>query len=214
MTVATIPLYSIPSFRYSAERGGCLGSGTDTSETDETLMVRYQRGDLAAFDQLYTRYEPRLFGYLVRLTRDRGAAEEIFQETFLRVVRSAGRFEEKSFAGWIFTIARRQWIDRCRHEARRPASMVFEAGEDLLGKLVREETNPEELVQQAEFQEKIGQLLKTLPPEQAEVFLLRVQGEMEYHEIAELMEVPMETVKSRMRYAVTSLGRRLRGKER
>lgn len=177
-------------------------------------MVRYQRGDLAAFDRLYTRYEPRLFGYLVRLTRDRGAAEEIFQETFLRVVRSAGRFEEKSFSGWIFTIARRQWIDRCRHEGRRPASMVFEAGEDLLGKLVREETNPEELVQQAEFQEKIGQLLKTLPPEQAEVFLLRVQGEMEYHEIAELMEVPMETVKSRMRYAVTSLGRRLRGKER
>lgn len=206
-----MPLYSTPPFGYSLTRGECLGSKCDVPKSDEELMSCYRRGDLEAFDQLYTRYEGKLFGYLVKLTRDRSVAEEIFQETFLSIVKSAHRFEEKSFSGWIFTIARRQWIDRCRHESRTPQPFIHEAGENLLAQLSSGEESLEEQVVQEEFQEKIKKLLATIAPEQVEVFLLRVQGELEYHEIAEVVGAPLDTVKSRMRYAVATLSKKLKG---
>lgn len=211
-----MPLYSTPPFGYSLTRGECLGSKCDVPKSDEELMSCYRRGDLEAFDQLYTRYEGKLFGYLVKLTRDRSVAEEIFQETFLSIVKSAHRFEEKSFSGWIFTIARRQWIDRCRHESRVPQPLRQEEGENLLERLGNGEEGSgklplDEQVAQGEFQEKIHKLLTTIPAEQAEVFLLRVQGELEYHEIAEVVGSPLDTVKSRMRYAVAVLARKLKG---
>ncbi len=206
----TQALYSVMPLRYIASREDRLAEKVHGHRTDEQLMEAYVRGELDAFDQLYYRYESKLFGFLVRMTRSRQVAEEIFQETFFHVIRSAAKFKSESFSGWVFTIARRQWIDRCRHEARGAMSALQsdEQG-DLAERVPEVSDSPEQACYQGEVQEWMKRLLQDLPEEQREAFLLRVQGDLEYHEVADIVGVPMETIKSRVRYAVETLNRKL-----
>ena len=92
-------------------------SGVDR-ETDKDLVARLRAGDTAAFDEIHGAFNPRLFGFLARLSRSRSVAEDLLEETWLRLVRHAGRLDpDTRLAPWLFTVARNLYISYCRNRA-------------------------------------------------------------------------------------------------
>jgi RNA polymerase sigma-70 factor (ECF subfamily) len=163
-----------------------------TPESDEALYHRLRReGDLRAFDELYQRYERRLFGFLLGFLSERADAEEVFHDAFLQVLASREvSFAAGSFAAWLYKIARNLALNRVRSGKRAAqATAALPAGEPVA-------TVEEQLDARAQRQ-ALAQALGELPPVLAEVYQLRVGG-MSYEEIAFALEVPLGTVKSRM----------------
>ncbi len=161
-------------------------------DSDETLYHRLRRdGDLAAFDQLYQRYERRLFGFLLGFLSERADAEEVFHDAFLQVLASREvSFARGSFAAWLYKIARNLALNRVRSGRRAvQATSALPAGEPVA-------TAEEQLEARAQGQ-ALARAVGELPPMLAEVYQLRVGG-MSYEEIAFALEVPLGTVKSRM----------------
>jgi len=172
-------------------------------ERDETLMVRFQAGDVRAFEELVRRHRTPLFSFLLRLTGDRGRAEDLCQEAFLKVVKASEAWEERArFQTWLYAIARNLAVD----EARRRA---FRRTEPLPGEGRAEapsaDPSPDRAAEGALLRPKLEAALAALPPEQREVFLLREQAGLRFAEIAEVTSTPENTVKSRMRYALEAL---------
>ncbi len=167
--------------------------------TDEALFAAYRDGDMAAFDALYARYRQPVFLFLLRRGHIRAAAEDLFHDCWMRVVDDRGRFDGNHFRGWIYQIARNLSIDQMRKSQLRDASAA-----DPEAALV----NPVSTQRQQEAEDCI-QLIKqsigALPMEQRDVFLLQQEAELSLQQIAELMAVGRETIKSRLRYAMKQL---------
>jgi RNA polymerase sigma-70 factor (ECF subfamily) len=173
-------------------------------------MLRFQAGDARAFEVLVRRHRTPVFSFLLRLTGDRGRAEDLCQETFLKVVKASAGWEERAkFATWLFAIARNLAVD----EARR---MAFRRAEPLDAGKARDDAPPrpepasddpapDRLADAALVRPRLEAALQALPPEQREVFLLREQAGLKFAEIAEVTGTPENTVKSRMRYALEAL---------
>ncbi len=176
-------------------------------ETDERLMLRFQGGDVRAFEELVRRHRTPLFSFLLRLTGDRGRAEDLCQETFLRVVRAAAGWEKRAaFRSWLYAVARNQAVDAARRQALRrtePLDDPARAAEPS------DDPAPDRGAEAALLRPKLEAALAALPLEQREVFLLREHAGLRFHEIAEATGVPENTVKSRMRYALEALRARL-----
>jgi RNA polymerase sigma factor (sigma-70 family) len=173
--------------------------------SDEALITRYAAGDVAAFDQLYSRHELPVWRFLLRQCRQRATAEELHQETWLAVAREAPRFRpEARFATWLYAIARHRLIDRLR--ATRPQvsldTVIGDDGETAAHSL-RDELNPTppESAERLEQGEAILAALAHLPAEQREAFLLQAEGGLSVGEIATATGTGFETAKSRLRYA-------------
>lgn len=189
-------------------------AGADVS--DETLMVRFQRGDRGAFAQLVRRHQGPLFNFALRQLRTKAAAEDIVQEAFVRVVQNAGDFKhEARFTTWVYTITRNLCIDQIRKNSLRKHPSLDEGrarggGDEGEGPTLGEQTaDPRASVEReatgTELRERIARAVATLPDEQREVFLLREVSNLPFKEIAEITGVPENTVKSRMRYALERL---------
>ena len=176
-------------------------------ETDERLMQRFQRGDARAFEALVHRHRTPVFSFLVRLTADRGRAEDLCQETFMRVVRGAAGWEERArFRTWLYALARNLAVDEARRAAfRRTGSL-----EESPGEVPAEDPAPDAAAEAALLRPHLEAALASLPPEQREVFLLREQAGLRFAEIAAVTGAQENTVKSRMRYALEGLRARLR----
>ncbi|PTU73544.1 RNA polymerase sigma factor [Pseudomonas mangrovi] len=182
---------------------------TDQPENDAALLRRYRRGDADAFAVLYARHRLGLFRFLAGLCGDASLAEEIFQETWLSLVRSASEQQQASvqFRSWLYQIARNRLIDHWRkHGKRQGLQDVFD---EQLHDSPADEPGPEQQLDLSRDRQRLQAALDDLPQEQREVFLLRAHGDMELHEIAELTHTPAETVKSRLRYALSKLRRLL-----
>jgi len=182
--------------------------------TDETLMVRYQRGDRAAFATLVRRHHRPLYNYVLRQLRKPQAAEDVTQEIFLRVVENANEFKhEARFSTWVYTIARNLCIDQLRKAVhRRHPSLDQPLGpgdeQSALGERVadaRPVGDAERTAASSQMMTIVTQLLDTMPDEQREVFLLREVANLPFREIAVVTGVAENTVKSRMRYALDRL---------
>ena len=177
---------------------------------DEALMVAFQGGDRAAFGLLVRRHQRPLFNFAFRHLRDPAAAEEVVQDAFLRVVRSAAEFEHASrFATWLYTIARNLCIDYGRKRALRRHPSLDE-GADGQGPTLGERTadpeaNVERAATAAEIRKRVLAAVDALPEDQREVFLLREVSDLPFKEIAQVVGAPENTVKSRMRYALERL---------
>jgi RNA polymerase sigma-70 factor (ECF subfamily) len=176
-------------------------------------MVSFQGGDRAAFAQLVRRHQRALFNFALRLTRDPSAAEEVVQDAFLRAVRSAGEFEHASrFATWLYTIARNLCIDHSRKRVLRnhpsldgPGTTSGGEGPTLADRTADPGSNVERAATAAEIRVRVVAAVDALPDEQREVFLLREVSDLPFKEIALVVGVPENTVKSRMRYALERL---------
>ena len=181
-----------------------------TDENDVALLRRYRQGDAEAFGELYARHRLGLFRFLCGLCGDNAQAEEVFQETWLSLIRSDSQpLGAASFKTWLYQIGRNRLIDHWRklgrHLGRQESFDEQLHGDALSG----ESSDPERELSLARDQQRLQGALESLPVEQREVFLLRTHGDLELNEIAELTKTPAETVKSRLRYAMQKLRRLL-----
>jgi RNA polymerase sigma-70 factor (ECF subfamily) len=184
---------------------------TDTS--DETLMIRFQSGDRSAFTFLVRRHQGPLFNFALRHLRSAPAAEEVVQDAFVRVVQNASEFKhEARFSTWLYTITRNLCIDHMRKGALRRHASLDEPkrAEEGDGRTLGEQTadtraNVERGAVSVEIRERVKIAVDDLPDEQREVFLMREVSNLPFKEIAEIVGVPENTVKSRMRYALERL---------
>jgi RNA polymerase sigma-70 factor, ECF subfamily len=186
--------------------------------TDETLMVRYQRGDRQAFAALVRRHHRPLYNFVLRQLHKPSTAEDVTQDVFLRVVQNASEFKhEARFSTWVYTIARNLCIDQLRkavHRRHPSLDQPMGPGEDarVLGDGVADEhpgTSAERSAASSEMMAILVQAVEALPEEQREVFLLREVANLPFKEIAEVTKSSENTVKSRMRYALDRLRTRL-----
>jgi RNA polymerase sigma-70 factor (ECF subfamily) len=181
--------------------------------TDEALMIRYQRGDRSAFSTLVRRHQGGLYNFALRQVRVGSVAEDVVQETFVRVVQNATEFKhEARFSTWVYTIARNLCIDQLRKASLRRHPSLDEArkGEEGDGPTLGEQTadskaSVERQATGTQIKERILAAVDELPDDQREVFLLREVSNLPFKEIAEITGVPENTVKSRMRYALERL---------
>ncbi|MDA7087849.1 RNA polymerase sigma factor [Pseudomonas sp. SA3-5] len=177
-------------------------------EEDAALLRRYRQGDAEAFALLYQRHRLGLFRFLCGLCGDPTLAEEVFQDTWMSLIRSQSlQREAVLFKTWLYQIARNRLIDHWRKTGRRQAT--HEAFDEQLHDQPCSESDPEQQFGLSRDKQRLQAALDDLPPEQREVFLLRAHGDLELHEIAELTRTPAETVKSRLRYALQKLRRLL-----
>jgi len=179
---------------------------------DESLMLRYQQGDKSAFPVLVRRHQQALFNFAFRQLRMPQVAEDVVQETFVRVVQNAADFKhEARFTTWVYTITRNLCIDQLRKRAlRKHPSLDQASGEEGDGPTLGEQTaDPRASVEReatgTELKERIARAVDKLPDDQREVFLMREVSNLPFKEIAEITNVPENTVKSRMRYALERL---------
>jgi RNA polymerase sigma-70 factor (ECF subfamily) len=176
-------------------------------------MVRYQRGDRAAFALLVRRHQTALYNFAFRQLRVQSAAEDVVQEAFVRVVQNAADFKhEARFTTWVYTITRNLCIDQMRKRALRKHASLDETrgGEDGEGPTLGEQTadsraSVEREATGTEIKDRIVKAVDLLPEDQREVFLMREVAHLPFKEIAEITGVPENTVKSRMRYALERL---------
>jgi RNA polymerase sigma-70 factor (ECF subfamily) len=181
--------------------------------TDEALMIRFQRGDRAAFTLLVRRHQSALYNFSLRYLRVQSAAEDVVQDAFVRVVQNAAEFKhEARFTTWLYTIARNLCIDQMRKRALRKHPSLDEGkpGEEGDGPTLGEQTadhraSVEREATGSELKERIARAVEALSEEQREVFLMREVANLPFKEIAEITGVPENTVKSRMRYALERL---------
>jgi RNA polymerase sigma-70 factor, ECF subfamily len=179
---------------------------------DAELMRRYAAGDLRAFEQLYRRHRTALYNYLARQARDRDVAHDLFQEVWTRVIASRARYEPRAkFRTFLFHIAHNCFIDHCRRGAARPERRVdpFQEDNALLAAPAPSAERPDESAQHAQTLVRYRAALEALPAEQRDAFLLYEESNLSLAEIASITGVGVETVKSRVRYALAKLRRAL-----
>jgi RNA polymerase sigma-70 factor (ECF subfamily) len=174
-------------------------------------MVAYQDGDPEAFDALLLRYQRMLANYFYKQCYDRTLAQDLVQETFLRILRSAHRYRpEAKFKTYLFTVARNLWIDQHRSRKAAPRTIsadlpLAEEGATLADVVPTPEIGPELSLEGREAAAMVREALLLLPEGQREVWLLAVEQDLKQREIAEVLDIPLGTVKSRMNAAVTRL---------
>ena len=182
------------------------------SARDLELMRRFQAGDADAFTQLYERHLRGLLNFFFRLCWDASMAEDFAQEVLLRVYKSGKHWEPNAkFTTFLYRIARNFWIDHCRLLSTQKEKVSLNAqptgdGEtSLIDRLPDDIKPPEDDLDRRELYGAIMKALEQLPEEQRMVFVLSEIEEMKYQEIAEVMDVPVGTIKSRMHTAVAKL---------
>jgi RNA polymerase sigma-70 factor (ECF subfamily) len=182
-----------------------------SSDTDENLMLRFGRGDPAAFEFLYRRHESRVFRYLQRNVRNDANANDLMQEVWFAVARGAANYQPTAkFTTWLFTIAHNRMVDMIRANQRTQSLDAVEEsasdGSSLLDRLaVDTKLEPPAQVQTQHEAAALLSAVAQLPAEQRSAFLLQAEGELSLEDIAEATGSNFETVKSRLRYARAKL---------
>lgn len=185
--------------------------------SDEDLMLEVKGGSEDAFAELTRRYERSLVSYFFRQAWDRQLAEDFAQEVFLRVFRARTDYEPRArFRTYLFHIARNLWIDHIRSRKAQVRELSLsqplrsdEEGGSLQERLEGEAPRPSAKLRHEDIRRQIREALEFLPEEQRTVFLLcEVEG-MRYQDVADLLKIPVGTVKSRMHTAVSKIRARL-----
>jgi RNA polymerase sigma-70 factor, ECF subfamily len=171
-------------------------NGPSDPITDSALLQRIARGDQHAMRSLFTRHRHQAFRFILRLTKDEALAEDILIETFLNVWRFAGRFEGRSkFSTWLLAIARNNAL-----AVRRQPSML-ELDDHLATSIPDPADDPERTVQRKDVQRALRRCLANLTASHTEVIDLVYYHGKTVAEVAEILNLPEATVKTRMFYA-------------
>jgi RNA polymerase sigma-70 factor, ECF subfamily len=175
-------------------------------DDDAQLMLRYRDGDATAFGVLYARHKGPLYRYLLRYVRNSGVAADLFQDVWSRVIAARARYEPRAkFATFLFSIAHNCAVDFSRRDLQRRALPVPETETPLPEPEDPEHQRPDRMAEFEEQQSALLAALAALPVEQREAFLLHEESGLNLEEIARVTDVPIETAKSRLRYAVRKL---------
>ena len=182
---------------------------------DDLLMIRLQEGDNTAFDELVDLYQSPLIGFFIRNTRDVQLAEDLAQDTLIKLYQQSWDYLPVGrFRGWLFRIARNLLIDDIRrktHDALvRAVKRPRDADDDVLYRIAGEMTSPEDRADQREVAKLVEAGLALIPEEQRQTFTLHHYGGVSLPEIAQIMDVPLPTAKSRLRLAREKLAETLR----
>lgn len=187
-----------------------------THDEDDTCMLRLQGGDRHAFDEIVHRHQSTLIGFFIRNLRDAQLAEDLTQETLLRVYNQSWDYLPRgTFRAWMFRIARNALIDCTRrrsHDALVKAIRCSGATEDDdgLSRITDDDASPHDRADQAELSRLVRGILPELPEEQRLTFSFYTYDELSLPEIADVMESNLATCKSRLRLAREKLREKLR----
>jgi RNA polymerase sigma-70 factor (ECF subfamily) len=181
--------------------------------SDEELLLRFRRGEQDLFGLLVRRYQRELYGYLCRYLGDTTLAEDVFQNTFLQLFIKSDQYEEgRPLRSWLYTIATNQAIDALRRQSRHQAISLEQAQEsrngeaqNLLEMLESRDASPLELAAGEERRELVKSGIEQLPEFLKQVLLLAYYQGLKYREIADILNIPVGTVKSRLHTALARL---------
>lgn len=176
---------------------------------DQELVDLYVAGDESCLELLIQRHKKRVFSYIMMVVRDRHLAEDIFQDTFIKVIQTLKRgsySDEGKFLPWVLRISHNLVIDHFRRQKRMP---LVDAGEDfdIFSVLVMRQGNHEDQIVKRQVRSDIRKLIDKLPQEQREVLLMRHYMDMSFKEIADFTNVSINTALGRMRYALINMRR-------
>jgi RNA polymerase sigma-70 factor (ECF subfamily) len=175
--------------------------------TDKELVSLYLSGNDTAFEELLCRHKDRIYTQIVVMVKDDEVADDIFQETFMKVIRTlkAGRYnEEGKFLPWILRIAHNLTIDHFRKAKKMPA-VRSDDNYDVFATIPRDDMNVEDSWVRDIIHEDVRKLIEELPEEQREVVMMRHYGGLSFKEISEQCNVSINTSLGRMRYALINM---------
>jgi len=181
------------------------------TRSDEELVDSVLEGNSRDFDALMERWQKPLFNFVYRFMNSEEEARDACQDTFVNAYRNLSKFKKQSkFSSWLFKIA----INRCNtllRKRKRWRTFFDPMGEnDQLADGMLEEWNVEQSVEREQIYGRIRRAIMLLPPEQKTVLLLKEYEGLKFHEISEMLDCPVSTVKSRMYYALDGLRKALK----
>ena len=183
------------------------------TDDDAGLIRRCLQGDERAYREIVARYQGRVFSLALRMLRQREDAEDVTQETFVRMFRAAERYDQnRPFSAWLFTIAARLCIDQVRRRRMITVSLSRVdpgSGEEQTMDIEDPGLGPAEETSRLEEERRTRVLIDSLPPHYRIVVMLRHQEDLSYEEIADALELPLGTVKARIHRARALLRQRL-----
>ncbi len=176
--------------------------------SDYELIQRFEQGDVSAIQQLITRHKEKIFTYIMILVKDEHLAEDIFQDTFVKVIQSLkkGAYQDKGkFPSWVARIAHNLAIDHFRKENNYLTISNDQTENDIFNNRKLSDSTIEDALVYDQITRDVRKLIDILPPEQKEVVLLRHYAGLSFKEIAEQTNVSINTALGRMRYALINL---------
>jgi len=184
--------------------------------TDTQLILHFQEGNCGALETLVSRYKDKIFSSILFLVKDKFLAEDLFQETFLRIIdtlRSRRYNEEGKFLPWAMRIAHNLCVDYFRKVKRTPAILTQDQQDifDVIHVVITD--NAEQRMIREQSYDRMHQMLDKLPDEQREVIVLRHFGDMSFKQIAETTNCSINTALGRMRYGLINLRKMMTEKQ-
>lgn len=184
------------------------------SPEEKALIERCKRGDLAAFNELVKKYEKQVYNFAYRLTGNYDDANDVAQDAFLRVFNAIGSFRgDASFSTWLFRITTNVFLDERKRARAHPHSSLdeyMELDESSVARQIEDPSpTPDALMEERERAQVLQQTINSLPEYQRAMVTLYHSQQKSYEEIAEIMELPIGTVKSRLNRARLSMKEKL-----
>ncbi len=180
------------------------------------MVQAYIKGDDSAIENLINRHRSKVYTYILLTIKNQPLAEDLFQETFIKVIQSlrAGKYRDNGrFLSWVIRIAHNLIIDHFRKEKQMNSVPNDDSEVDLFNSKKLSDDNIEELIVNNQIKTEIRTLINELPDDQKEVVLLRHYGELSFKEIADQTDVSINTALGRMRYALINLRKLIKEKD-
>ena len=186
----------------------------DDSRSDEELIDQFLEGDQAAYSVLVCRYEKTLYSFIYRYTGNSEMSEDVFQETFLQIHKSAGSFDtSRLFRSWLFTIALNKARDMMRRKSRKHVSLdtrIDSEGKSssIADYLPSKKLGPEQIFMNQETIDNVNVIVEQMSPTHRAVLSLSYYQKLPHKEVAEILGIPVGTVKSRLHAAIKDFSKR------
>jgi RNA polymerase sigma-70 factor (ECF subfamily) len=186
------------------------------SVSDQDLVQAYIQGDQSAIEKLINRHRSKVYTYILLTIKNQQLAEDLFQETFIKVIQSlrGGKYRDNGrFLSWVIRISHNLIIDHFRKEKQMNSVSNDDSEVDLFNSKKLSDHNIEEMIVNSQIRSEIRLLINELPDDQREVVLLRHYGGLSFKEIAEQTDVSINTALGRMRYALINLRKMIKEKD-
>lgn len=178
--------------------------------SDDELIIGYKNGNYSDFETLLARHQSKVYGYIFMSVKNKDIADDIFQDTFFKVIHTinSGSYkDENKFINWVMRIAHNLIVDHFRRENKMPKVTSRDGETDIIDNLRIPDDNAEKRMIRIQTQRDVRKLIKKLPEEQRRVVILRHYGKYDFKDIAAKTGVSINTALGRMRYAIINLRR-------